>query len=1027
MVALSRLILQVEVVMRLLRVFIAFLFVALWSSPCLAEPSKAQIGVAVKEFTLKNGMLFLVVERHTTPQVACRLAIRAGSALEERGKTGIAHLLEHIMFKGTANFGTTDPTRDRELQAKIEAAYQTVLKEERNRHPDRKLIKTRLTEMEALRAEVKKIYVPQALSSQLGKNGAVGVNAFTSKDETQYTASVPSDMVEQWFSLMSEQVFEPSWREFYVEKEVIQREWAFRYVNNPEGAAWLDLNAAAYNAHPYGNPVIGWKSDMEKYSTTDAMKFHKKYYSPTNTVCVLIGDVTVQEAKRLAQIYFERYPAGERAPETVTREPVQQGPRKSIRYLKGARTPVVVMGFHAAPMGSSEFYALDALTMILSRGRGARLTQEVVEKGLAVSAWAANPDSRYAGMVILGGSPNEPGEAQSRETLQDGDRRQAYLEACEKLESLLLSQVEKLKAQPVPASELDRVKKLNHRDFLDRLRSNESLAGTLATLEVEIGWAYLTTYLEKMSEVTPEDVRRAAEKYLRKEGMTSAYVIPGGEVEQPPEPYMEIRSLGTSDSLKAKTPSQFVNHSTYPTPEGWKHPLSFERSPSKIDYPAAETSILQGAKVFYLPDRELPLIDLTLLVKAGAVDVGTDRTGLTQLLTGSLIRGGTQSHTPAELAFLLDQDAIHLSVSGQEEDTVVKLSVMKEDWEKGLDLLCEVLTRPAFDPKVLEVVKEQGLVGLRRQAGDAQAVGKREAMIWHFKGHPYGRDPLEALKTIPRMTADNLRTFLKDYFVPSNMVACVSGDIDKEKVLISLERFFGSLKTGQPPQREVGEPSPTPPVLSLIHKPGQIQSQVFMILPSMKRTHPDYWKMSLLMSIFGGGDSMMYTKLRDDLGLVYAAGFYQTYKWNAGLLVGYIGCKGDKTAEAIEETVRIMAHIRKDVPEDKIEEKRLDALNSFVFNVDSPLALVEAYGRYSMRKEPLDTLSRIQDAFMQAKREELLALAGEYLDPGRLQVFVVADKTTGVKTAEGKETTLEQALMSLAGSLTLPYQEIPLR
>jgi predicted Zn-dependent peptidase len=246
------------------------------------------LSLDVKAFQLENGMQVLVVERPATPQVACRLAIRAGSALEQAGKTGIAHLLEHIMFKGTKNFGTFDYQKDQQLQDQIEAAYQAVLSEQNKRHPDPELIKKKQAEMNALRLKVQEIYVPQAFSSQLGKNGTVGVNAFTTKDQTQYIASVPSDMLEQWFSIVSEQLFEPAWREFYVEKEVVQREWAFRYINNPGGAAWLDLSAAAYTAHPYRNPTIGWKADMEKYSTKDAIAFHQTYYNPSNAVLVLI-------------------------------------------------------------------------------------------------------------------------------------------------------------------------------------------------------------------------------------------------------------------------------------------------------------------------------------------------------------------------------------------------------------------------------------------------------------------------------------------------------------------------------------------------------------------------------------------------------------------------------------------------------------------------------------------------------------------------------------------------------------------
>jgi zinc protease len=229
------------------------------------------------------------------------------------------------------------------------------------------------------------------------------------------------------------------------------------------------------------------------------------------------------------------------------------------------------------------------------------------------------------------------------------------------------------------------------------------------------------------------------------------------------------------------------------------------------------------------------------------------------------------------------------------------------------------------------------------------------------------------------------------------------------------------------PQRNLSDPAETPPILALIHKPGQVQSQIALSLPSVKRTHPDYWKISLLMNIFGGNDSLLYTRLRDDLGLVYSAGFYETYKWKAGFLSGYIGCQGDKTAAAVAQTIKIMNSLRQDVPQKEIEQKRLDALNSFVFNVDTPEDLVNVYGRYYMRNEPLDTLEKIQDAFVNVSREDLGRLARQYLDPSKIQIFVVGDKLIKVKNDQGAETTLEATLMDLAESLGLPYREIELR
>jgi predicted Zn-dependent peptidase len=991
-----------------------------------AEGSSQNIKLNIKEFTLKNGMLFLIVERPTAPQVACRIAIRAGSALEEVGKTGIAHLLEHMMFKGTKNFGSLDVKKDQELQKRIEAAYQVVLAEESKRKPNHKLIKAKLAEMDRLRLDVQNIYVPKAFSSQLGKNGAVGVNAFTSKDQTQYLASVPSDMLEQWFSIISEQLFEPSWREFYVEKEVVQREWAFRYINNPQGAAWLDLNATAYTAHPYRNPTIGWKADMEKYNTKDAMEFHARYYNPTNAVCVLVGDVTIEKVRKMANIYFARYPAGNRAPEQLTKEPPQQGPRKSIRFLNGTRTPLVRIGFHTARMGTNDFYALDAMTMVLSHGRSARMTQNIINKGRAIQAFAYNPDNRYSGIVVLGGSPNEPNELKD-ENLTVEEKRHAYIKACEGVEEIFLAEAEKLKTELVLRLELERIKKLNQREFLDRMRSNEALADTMATLEVQVGWRYLTTYLEKIAEVTPEDIRRVAEKYIRTENRTSVYVIPGGKTVGPTEQYTELRSITGSAAAKVIQTDTSTNNSTYPTPDGWKHPFSFERKPEKIEYTKADTASINNAKVFYLPDRELPLIDLTLLVKAGAVDINDDKIGLSGLISEVLIKGGTEKYSPPELAVVLDENAIRLSVSVREEETVIRLSVMKDEWDKGLALLEEVLTRPRFDPNVLNVIQQQAVIQLERQGGDAHTVSMREGLIWHFKGHPYGRDPLQGLKTIPKITREDLKGFLKKYLVPSNMVVTVAGDIDKADAVKDLERFLQALPSTGAPVRKLEDPAETPSTLAIINKPSQVQSQVTLLLPGLKRTHPDYWKMSLLMNILGGNDSLMYTRLRDDLGLVYSAWFYQTYRWQAGMLMGYIGCKGDSTAQAIREAVKIITALQNNVPKKELEQKRSDALNSFVFNVDTPAELVEVYGRYYMRKEPLDMLSRIQDAFMTASREELEILARKFLDPKKLQVFVVGDKATRVKREDGTQATLEDDMKTLAKTLGLPYKEIKLR
>jgi predicted Zn-dependent peptidase len=242
--------------------------------------------------------------------------------------------------------------------------------------------------------------------------------------------------------------------------------------------------------------------------------------------------------------------------------------------------------------------------------------------------------------------------------------------------------------------------------------------------------------------------------------------------------------------------------------------------------------------VFYLPDSELPLIDLTILIKAGSVDVDVSKTGLTDILNSAIVRGGTETLPPNELALVLDENAIQLGVSVAEEQTTVHLSVMKADWQKGLNLLQAVLTRPGFDPDVLQVVKNQELVSLKRQGGDAQSVAMRESKIWHFKNHPYGRDPLVGLQTIPTVTQQDLKRFLKTYFVPGNMTVAIAGDIDRDKIIAGLKAFFQAFPKTKAPQRKLKDPAITSPVLALVNKPGQVQSQIILSLPANKRAHP---------------------------------------------------------------------------------------------------------------------------------------------------------------------------------------------
>jgi zinc protease len=300
-------------------------------------------------------------------------------------------------------------------------------------------------------------------------------------------------------------------------------------------------------------------------------------------------------------------------------------------------------------------------------------------------------------------------------------------------------------------------------------------------------------------------------------------------------------------------------------------------------------------------------------------------------------------------------------------------------------------------------------------------------MIWRFKDHVYGRDPLNEKDTLDHIKAGDLTAFSQRYFTPANMVLAVAGDIDQKAMVRDINAFLARLPRTEAPPRQITSPDDTPAVLAVIDRPGQVQSQVVISLASVPRSHPDYWPLHFLTSIMGGQDSLMYTRLRDELGLVYSAGFYQTYRWHAGILLGFIGCKANRTTEAISETLAIMQELQQSISDEVIEQKRLDALNSFIFNVDNPSELVEVYGRYYLRGEPLDTLEQIQQAYLQTSKADLLRLAQRYLRPEAVQIFVTADASTPIEGEKQTTTTLADALKQMGTQRGLPFEEIALR
>src|SRR5207245_560576 len=326
---------------------------------------------------LNNGLTVVICERPEAPVFAFFTHVDAGSVQDPLGETGLAHMFEHMAFKGTDKIGTTDYAAEKVALEKVEKAY-AAYTEERDKSVGRneqKLQELHKAWQDAV-AEAQKYVKPNEFPQILESNGAEGLNAFTSEDETAYHYSLPENRLELWAYLESERFMHPVMREFYKERNVVIEERRMRTDSNPIGRLLEQFTTAAFQAHPYHRPTIGWMSDLNSFSASDAQQFCHEYYIPSNIVVAVVGDVKAGEALPLIERYFGRIPSHEKPDERTTTEPPQNAERRVV--LHEMAQPLYLEGYHRRDFRSKDDAVYDAIADLMSNGRTSRLYRALV-------------------------------------------------------------------------------------------------------------------------------------------------------------------------------------------------------------------------------------------------------------------------------------------------------------------------------------------------------------------------------------------------------------------------------------------------------------------------------------------------------------------------------------------------------------------------------------------------------------------------------------------------------------------------
>jgi predicted Zn-dependent peptidase len=465
------------------------------------QPYIDRVKDQITEFTLDNGMKFMVMERHQAPIVSFETYVNIGSAYEQEGKTGAAHFLEHLAFKGTDRIGTTNYRAEKPLLDRLDRLFEQI---EAARAANRTEATNRLQqEFDQVRQEAAS-YIKQNEYGQIVEQaGGVGLNAATSTDATMYFYSFPSNKLELWMSLESERFLDPVFREFYEEKDVILEERRMRTDNSPIGTMIEQFLATALPGHPYGRPVIGSEADIRGLTRQDITQFFATYYTPDNIIATVVGDVDPDRVKELAQAYFGRYKARSSAAAVQATLPKQTQPKEVT--LRLPTQPWYLEGYQRPAISDPDEVVYQVMSSILGGGRTSRLYQSMVlQNQLVLNYSIANgfPGDRYSTLMLIY-ALTAPGHS------------------VEEVAAALNAELNRLKTEPVTAEELDRIKTQARAGLLQTLSSNQGMASLLAEYEAKTGsWRNLFNLLPAIEAVTAADIQRVAQATFRPEKQT---------------------------------------------------------------------------------------------------------------------------------------------------------------------------------------------------------------------------------------------------------------------------------------------------------------------------------------------------------------------------------------------------------------------------------------------------------------------------------------------------------------------------
>lgn len=758
----------------------------------LGEKNMKNDNLFVYKKVLTNGLTVLVREVHNTPQVSINIFYNVGSKDEKTGEKGIAHLIEHMEFKGT----------------------------------DKLLSETDIT------ATVHKL------------SGTT--NAFTSHDYTGYDFYMPTQHWKDVLPIIADCMQNCSFTDDHLNSEmkaVIQELKMVR--DNYTRHLISEMLTVIFPDHPYHYPIVGYKQDLWTVNGSDLKNFYKKHYWPNNATLVVVGDVKAEDVFAQAENYFGHIPSNMRYKKDKFYYN-QDIASKTVTLYRDIQQPVVMYAFAVPGAQAKNDYLLDAAELVLGKGKSSRLYRVLVDKLKLVSDISADTLRLFEhGIFFIIYEPKD-------------------IKNIKKIEELIFQEISSIIKDGVSKQELERAINQTKMEYYSKLEDIESQAYDIGRGFLAVGDEnYAFTFLNNLTDNLSDELKKFFEKYLRKSVMHKGFLMPLEDSEKEEWKLLQAESdQEDKNILYGRVRETALEEPRYANTVQVKDPVKF-------DFPKAKTfDLSNGVKVLYYDNKNTPKINIKLELKAKYFYDPEDMQGLYNFLA-AVMTEGTENYTAEQLADQIERRGMALSIS----PGMVSMSMLSSDLPKGLELLEEILSRPAFESKEIEKVRAQILVAIKNFWDEPASISGQLLREKIYNNHPYSKNILGTKESIKSIKIKDLKKFYKENISPFGAKLAIVGDLSQYDIKKLLEEKFARWTGSQ--VQEITFPKITPEAYSPIDYYINRDQVVLGIAGlSIDRRHKDFDKFLLFDQIFGGGvlgsmNSRLF-ELREQTGMFYA-------------------------------------------------------------------------------------------------------------------------------------------------------------